>query len=392
MLTKEHLKHRIRQNRVKPVLLAGTSEEIGLADRLVEHFAQAGGRTRLALERDLAGEDGTLAPAFCKLLWDRTEESDEDPAIKEERWRAFELAAEMRADFVGSPEEWRDTVAAKMGNQGDALRDALYGDLPECRQIASFRSLSGAELVQRYNCAQVQGLLLHAIDFTVDLTHCTLAERRAFFRQLKFHRLLAEVGSDPSGKKMLIQLSGPLSLFDNAQAYGMRLAQFFPHVLNLSRFKLAAVVKVKRKEVTLKIDEKTGIQSHYRKHGGHLPADIRECLAQYAEKYQPDLGIAIEPNLEFLHLGKQSYCFPDFKFKVDGETYYIELFHRWHKHQLEGRIAAAGDDSRLILGVARAALPKGVKIAEMTTRKAFTFREFPTAGQLRTAVKSVLTN
>lgn len=386
MLTKDFLKCRILKDKVRPTFLKITDNEQKLAGDLVDIFKASEGQRQCDVESSIGIIEDSLAPAFTKLLWDRTTLEDEGGHIREWRSQVFERAEILRKKFRGSAQEFRAEIATSFSVAPEKMMENLYSDLKEFRRIEKFKDITPVGLIHRYNCAQIQGLILQAKSVTVNLKGTTLSERRSFFRLLKFHRLFANVDCQPESKDLTVDLSGPMSLFQNAQAYGLRLAQFIPHILNLSCYSVEAEVRVRRRDVVLKFDQKCGIQSHYKATSAYLPPEISECLSDFQKKYAKKLGVTIEPNENFVHLGNQSYCFPDLKVNSGTEVLYIELFHRWHKGQLEHRTKNVGNEAQVALGVSQQlAKPGGVCLDKIPH---FVFREFPTAGQLKTFVQS----
>src|SRR5206468_545270 len=108
--------------------------------------------------------------------------------------------------------------------------------------LKDFTPLAAEALLHRLNCAQVQGLLIYALDVRVTMVGSSLAERRRFFRCLKFQRLLSEIQEQEGA--FSVSLSGPLRLFQNTQSYGIRLANFFPYILQMPKWELEAEVKL----------------------------------------------------------------------------------------------------------------------------------------------------
>ena len=228
MLTKGHLKFRIRNGRAVPQFLPPTDPAaLALAEDLLELFRGAEGRAVGEIE-EAAAElgDGDLAAAFRKLLLDQTDTEEDDGQIAARRWQLLLKAEALRRQAPPpTPADFQQT----MGDAGATL----YADLPACRRLRSFTDMNAESLIHRYNCAQVQGLLLRAESVTVKLVGSDLGSRRELFRQLKFHRLMGGV-EQLGGKKggIAVTLSGPLTLFDQATTYGLRYGELKTLVRN----------------------------------------------------------------------------------------------------------------------------------------------------------------
>ena len=69
----------------------------------------------------------------------------------------------------------------------------IYGDLPENDIVDKFKDISGRGVLELYNMAQVQGLLMRARELEITFRNPDTVKLRNIFKYLKFFRLLAEV-------------------------------------------------------------------------------------------------------------------------------------------------------------------------------------------------------
>ncbi len=394
MLTKEHLKYRVRAGRLHPAFI----EPIDAAARataaaMVDVFASAAGSTVDELE-ELASEAAGpgVGAAFAKLLMDRCEVGPDDPSVEDLRWQVFAAAARMRrgSGRYVAPSVFRERVAAEVDVDAQGLPERLYSDLPGCRKVRQVPALSAESLVTRYNVAQVQGLLLQSKSLTITIgKDVSQAEKRALFRQIRFHRLLCQVVPGDAEAGESVTLSGPLDLFDQASVYGLRLANFFPHVVRLGSWKLEATVHLKKRDLVLKLDQKAGLQVEGPTRGVYVPEELTALIDGFNKQHEGRWRMA--PADEFVHLGRESYCFPDLTItSYDGkQRRHVELFHCWHKAQLAMRLETLETvvECGLIIGVAKAvaAAPElKERLAKSATfaRRGFLFAEFPTPRQL----------
>lgn len=381
MLTKDLLKYRVRTGRAIPTLIeAGDGAALATAKEVLESFAEAEGQTLDEVEESLPS-DGALAPAFAKLILNKCGLDDDDPGIEDLRWRAFTAAATMlRSGAAASFDEFRRGVATSLGYEAaEEVQGLIYADLPGFKKVSGIPKWEPAELIDRYNVAQVQGLLLHARSMAIDFGNATVGEKRELFRQIKFHRLLCEV----DGK--VVTISGPLSIFDQASGYGSRLANFFPHVLHIGSWQLEAALELKKRELSLKLDHKSGLKSHLSKRSGYVPEELSAFTASFNEQQKGRWSIG--PGEDFVHVGRESYCFPDLTITrwKGAQKVHVELFHKWHKGQLAGRLDALEKNgvSGLLIGVAKgvaqsAELAERLKSSPWFAKNGFIFNEFPT--------------
>jgi predicted nuclease of restriction endonuclease-like RecB superfamily len=397
MLTKDQLRVRRRGNRLYPQFCDTKDQELlDTASVLVEAVEDSIGLSVGSLEEtldDLNLEPESVVLGLKKLLMDRLEVCEDDGSTEEFRWQILRKAEELRlhGDYDSS-EDFEEMVARSVGLEAEAIRERFYGDLPENKTILGFSSIKPDALLHRWNCAQVQGLLLRALHVRMSVGPLTLAEKRGFFRQLKFYRLLSQVDSIPvtsdDGKlsPLVVHLSGPMSLFDQAQNYGLRIAQFYPHVLHFERYSIEADIKWNNEVYEFKIDQSCGIKSHYKQKEPYVPPELLACLESFNDKNR---GVNASAGDAFVHIGRESYCFPDLTltYKDTGRQIHVELFHRWHIQQLKQRIEALGKNpiENYRIGVCRSLqnqIDDGVKSSPFFQKQSFWFRDFPSAKSL----------
>ena len=82
--------------------------------------------------------------------------------------------------------------------------------------------------------------------------------------------------------------------------------------------------------------------------------------------------------------GKGTYFVPDLSFTGKGKTIHLELFHRWHRFQLENRLELLErrDDISLIIGIDRSICDEDtfdmlIEKYPKAMSKSFRFRDFP---------------
>jgi predicted nuclease of restriction endonuclease-like RecB superfamily len=343
---------------------------------------------------DQSSATGPLVAPLSKLLFDGCDEEQPSDELESVRWNAL-LAAEAlrRSEAPATAEAFQVQLGQRLARDFESVRSSLYADLPAYRRVTGFKTTTAEALIARYNVAQIQGLLLRARKMTVKVKQATLGERRELFRQVKFHRLMVDVlqpGTD--GGVLELELGGPLSLFEQASSYGLRLASFFPHVLHLPQFEVTAEVHIKRKDLTLKVDQKLGLKSHYTKQTRHVPEELTAFVETFNARSKT---WQVAPGAEFVHIGRQSYCFPDLTITgTQGERRHVELFHKWHAGQLAGRLqaVAAGGVSDLLIGVAKGLAQREEVAAALAgsgwfAKFGFVFSEFPTPRTLLAALE-----
>lgn len=400
MLTKDLLRHRRRGDKVYPGFISPRDPNLlAAAEILLGAFGEAPGQEMAALEEELEGiatGPKEIIAGLTKLLFDQCAFVEDDGTAEDFRWKIFQTAEKLRAEQeFSSREEFESVLGLALGHDSTDLKSRLYVDLPEHRKILSFECISPEALLHRYNCALVQGLLLRSAKVEIKAKKLTLAAKRRFFRALKFSRLLSLVDTEGSDSALMVQLSGPLSLFQQAQTYGMRIANFFPYVLHLDNWELEAEVKLGERHLILSLNQDCGIQSHYQKRDPYVPPELSACLNQFNDTHQ---GAQLALAEAFVNIGRESYCFPDLMvtYKDSGRQVNFELFHRWHAGQLKGRLSALEKNPvmDLRLGVCKSLSKDGevgpyLERSEWFQKYGFFFRDFPTANNLWQALKGV---
>ena len=384
MLNREHLRLHRRADRALPTF-ANTADPdlLTAAESVLAIFRSSTGKcTRGEITEQLASVTATedRAEAFVELAeglctFAGCAEMDY-PAL---RAKLFSASGQM-IQHAGSPEELREKIAQQTGLAAFLQQD-IYGDLPENQRLVSCRDITASELLERYNTAQVQGLLMTAKSLQIRADHADPAELRRLFKYLKFFRLLAEIRQD--GPAYIIRISGPLAIFSNTRKYALQLAAFFPAVLLLKKWKLTAEIEWKNRSLQLILDEKSNLRSHYRNFSAYVPEEIAMFHRLFREKIK-DWSIVGETPVLTAPDGES--FFPDLSFREEtsDRVIHLELFHRWHKHQLESRLAylAEHDNIPLLLGIDRSIADENA-VTDYLTRypdlagKLFLFRDFP---------------
>jgi uncharacterized protein len=393
MLTKDLVKFRRQGKYVRPNFIeTDNSALLQIAEDLltVYHGQEAGGNlTRGEIEELVepvlkSHRDLKLTRGFNKLILDRCEFSQaEDFDYPTLRREIFLKAAELLKQGPENHEEYHQKII----NDSEFAKHDIFADLPENETLTKFKEVFPRELLERYNCAQVQGLLFHASEMEVKVASPDPAELRRLFKYLKFFRLLAEIKQlkSPVGKKdtlvMHLKISGPASMLENSRKYGLQLAAFFPAVCALPQWQLKADVKLTNKIYRLNLDETSNLISHYRNFSAYIPEEIIMFHRLFKQKIK-DWQISGET--PFIKTHKDEIVFPDLNFQnKDGKIIHLELFHRWHRGALLKRLefCETNPDLPLLLGVDRALL-KGeltelLENSEYFQKKGFLFRDFP---------------
>ena len=376
MLKKEHIICRIASGRVKPGYIAPDDlSALENASGLLAIYRHACRNNLTCNELEELSKnfiDSSIDVRFTsglnKLLLDRCQfdavEDIDYPARRRELFLAS--AANFKAGLPPLPESSVD----------------IYGDLPGFERLKNFQDITPEELLDIFNLAQAQALLIYAETITLQLADPDVTALRKVMKAIKFFRLLAKFERGRKGV-VNIDISGPYSLFGPSVKYAVSLASLLPVVVTLKNWKLSAQLKFRDRELKLKLDEKNLLHSPKRSFSSFVPEEIRMFHRLFAEKSTEWQIIGDTP---FLDGGNQEIIFPDLSFqeKSSGKILHLELFHRWHAGQLARRLELLkkSPDLPLILGIDRS-LADEETLAQMTAdspqlaQRCRLFRDFP---------------
>ncbi|MBT5794796.1 MAG: DUF790 family protein [Deltaproteobacteria bacterium] len=409
MLTKELLCYRTNRGKIIPKLINPEAVKlIEIAEELIAVFSGSVGDIRERLEDstkqvlDVFPGSAVVGRGFEKLLLDRTEfDTTAKTELSELREKIFSRSSSLlkgegnvglRGFEAGDNavlEEYRNAVAQEIGLSAGELASQLYGDLPPFQKVLGFRKMSADGLLHRYNCAQIQGLLLRCEAMTIRLPESGAARLRQLLKYLRFNKLLCRISHNKDkAKSLVLTVDGPLSMFVQTQKYGFNLANLFPAILHQPNWELEAEVRIRKDQLhSLHLDQTCGIRSHYRQFLSYVPEEIALFSQQLAKKIP---SWQLTSSSDYVPLVGESLCFPDYLLThSSGKKVAMELFHTWHAAPLRNRLQQldAQNGFPLLIGVNRSLL-KNEELAEKVesspyfSRFGFYFREAPTAAKI----------
>ena len=348
MLTTDLVRARVRSGVLHPEYV--DPEKPGLlelATALIELFEAHVGKSRRALDDELraATGDGTeflLHRGLAKLLFDRCEFETSTPVepaeLRREVFRAAAAVYRSERSLRFERDAVVEPVRQQRGLTAEELERALYADLKEEQLVREFESCRPDWLLQRYNVALAQAVLLRATELRVELEAQSPSFYREFFRRVKFFRLLYEIESSAPGDYR-IRLDGPLSLFKSSSRYGIQMAQFLPTILHCDRFRLSADVRwgPSRRSVRFELDASRGLRPVSHLVGQWLPDEVRWFRDQFA-KLKSDWTIGEDS--EVFDLGEQGVLTPDHVFihEPSGARVYMEILGFWRRGSVGSRL------------------------------------------------------
>lgn len=346
MLTGNLIRVKFAKNRIAPQYLPPDHRGwLGLAEQLLLGFRAAPGRTRGEIYDDLAEVIGEGQPALvprglADLLEDRCEfevNSEFPPdTIREAVFRAAAMRR-MEAAAAGRPFE-RDAVIAAVSQEialaPELIEKGLFADLKDEKRVLKFDDCTPEFLIQRYNVALAQSILLRCTAMEARIWGETPPRYRQLFRQVKFHRLICTI-HESTNNSYVLKLDGPLSLFSATNKYGLQLANFLPSLLHCKAFDLQASVRwgTERKEKLFALSAADGLRSHLKDFGIYTPPELQQFADSFAAKIAGWL-IAADPNPVPLADG---IWVPDFKLTHpgSGKDVFVEVIGFWRRVDVE---------------------------------------------------------
>lgn len=235
--------------RILPLDAATRARAEHLATAFLEVAAGHVGRAREEFEEACDAirtgvSDRKLADGLCKLVEDRCE-FEADAAVEPEDLRRDVFSASSTAwSGLASGQRFDRSavlgaVAAARGMSADELERGLYADLRGAHVLQAAEPISAPRLVQAYDVAQAQAVLLRATHVVVDVECAAPGAYRALFRKLKFLRLLHTIEVRSEGGYR-ITIDGPYSLFESVTKYGLQLALALPAIRECDTWALDA--------------------------------------------------------------------------------------------------------------------------------------------------------
>jgi predicted nuclease of restriction endonuclease-like RecB superfamily len=347
MLTGKMVRVRYVRDRLVPCYLdVAEPQWLDLAAQLIELFRASVGQSRGQLEAEADEGFGDLPQpqipqGLAKLLEDRCD-FEALPGHPPEALReaVFGAATRHRARALEQPgarfarEPVLDEVAAQLGLGRAAVEAGLFADLKSEQRLVRFEETTPERLLERYNVALAQAVLLRSSRVEVDIRGESPARYRQLFRQVKFHRLICEAEAAAPGAYRL-RLDGPLSLFCATQKYGLQLALFLPTLLLCRDFELNADVLwgADRRPKRLAVTSRDGLVSHQADAGMYVPPEVGMFVDLFRQKVA---HWEISDETDIVPLGDRFWV-PDFQLthRPTGRVVLLDLFGFWRRSSVE---------------------------------------------------------
>jgi len=333
-----------------------------IAERLLTTLQAQSGGTREEVEeaiRDVSATfdggptDRRMVDGLWKLLddeatWDAVAGELEPIEV---RRTVFMLATALRRVGEFDRAAVFSRAAEVLESTAASVEAALYADLRGAQRLIAAPEWSAKTLVDRWEGAQAQAVLLRAVRIEVYVACASAGSYRALFHRLKFLRLLHEVHrlspdekwpdeKRPNGKTARkgghrIVIDGPFSLFESVTKYGLKLAMVLPLLESCDAFHLIAEVRwgATRTPLTFKLD---GGAAGNADTPPPLTDEVASVLTRFAAL---DSAWTARPAPEVLELPGVGLCVPDLLFEhKDGTRAYLEVLGFWSRDAVFRRI------------------------------------------------------
>lgn len=386
------------KQRIIPRYLQRESQQwLEVAESLLMIFREGVGMTRGEIEAEideLVGEGlATLAHrGLAKVMEDRAEfEVVAEVPPETLREKVFTAAAAqrkaLRADGNHRAPFRRDqvlaAVAKELNVEPETVATALFADLKDENRLLRFEDLSAQRLIDRYNVALAQAVVLRSVLVRAEVRNEKPARYRQLFRQLKFHRLLYRVEGDMN-EGYAFQIDGPLSLFSATNKYGLQMALFLPTLLLCQDFRLDAELRwgPKREPRTFHLESRDALISHAGDTGTYVPPEV----AAFVERFrQVAPAWEVSEATDLIELGRDGVWVPDYRFvhKATGLDVFVEVLGFWKRASLERllRLLPRHGPPRYVLAISDR-LKVDEEALDALSGPVLKFKEIPNAPEL----------
>lgn len=351
MLTGKLVRVRFSRDSIIPLYLNSHDPQwLDVADQLLNVFRSSEGASRGEVEADIEELFGDLPQplihnGLAKLLEDRCEFESQAPLPPEEvREKVFLAAAKERTRVVEevgqvfARQPILQKAADELGADVAQVEASLFADLKSEQRLTQFRDTTPERLLERYNVALAQAVLLRSTGIEVIVRGETPPRYRQLFRQIKFHRLICDVELIRDNTYRL-RIDGPLSLFSATQKYGLQLALFLPTLLLFRQFELKAKLRwgAEKKPKVFHLSNTDGLVSHQAETGAYVPPEVPMFVELFRKKIT-DWEISDET--EIIPLGKKVWV-PDYRLvhRVTGNVVLLDILGFWRRSSAERHLA-----------------------------------------------------
>lgn len=332
MLSRQRLITTFRDGIARPFVLKVNSRNLELSNNLITFFNESIGIRRYDIEEEIKSFNiekinPKVIQGLADLLFKRSTFSENSRSDTVELRRLLFSTSAGYWKSVGEGQTdislHRQNIIRAAAAHGDLPpvigEQQLFGDYTANQCLSEFDPPTAEQLINRFNIAQVQGLLLDSRSLELRVHRRYGPGLKQLMQMMKFHRLLFMLVETDSNW-FTMQIDGPGSILENSRSYGIEIARFFPAILLLNvPWKLTARLKVsnRRRIFTLELTEESPYHSFLQSNNIWTHEKTVALLKRFNEKYGPECRAESDPNI--IPLKDNRYLLPDFTVKAtDG--------------------------------------------------------------------------
>lgn len=340
MLSGDLLRARVVRGVVKAQYVSLSDVDIAtLAGLALELFAGYEGRSR----GDLLEGASAAAPRSDRKLWDgfcdvlekgcefRAVDGARSQALRQRLWeegaRLFPLGSLPAGGSSVTRIQVLENVGRDFGLSIDEVEAAMFGDLPSEQILDSAPKWSAQQLIERYNLALAQGILLHSMRLCVTFQDPTPVKVRKVLRYVKFFRLLFDLDHSNSDNPC-ISIEGPLAILESTKAYGMRMAGLLSLLLLVPGVELGATIRWKRRDCEFRVMPEDGLVTHAKDSGSWVPQEFVALV----ERFRVLLGRdRVSQSSNIFPLTGPHAAVPDIRLSTPDREWFVEVVWPWQR-------------------------------------------------------------
>jgi predicted nuclease of restriction endonuclease-like RecB superfamily len=254
---------------------------------------------------------------------------------REARWELFVAAAASMMPRRAVLQQ----VAARLGTDAEGLEHALLADLrSECSVSPLPADLSPERVAAEANVRLVNSWIQRAESVRITAWGNT----RALIRQARLQGLICNVRRAPAKTEpidsVVLEVSGPLSLFRHTSLYGRALCALVPRVLWCHQFEVVAVCESEPGGVPATLIVRSGDPIRPGRELKAFDSKLEERFAKAFRKAAPDWNVVREPRPVEV---EGSLIFPDFELvhrRDPTRRFLLEIVGFWTPKYLEEKL------------------------------------------------------
>jgi hypothetical protein len=386
MLPTDLLTYRQNGEEIIPKRLKIDSQNLDIAQEVVNCFQKVVSKTQGTLERELLEiesdtPDYKMKRGLAYILKSSFSTFEVVSPLEPQmlRERVFTVAAKSVLSRE-STQLTLDKVAVELSHELEQevlprqVRDGLYADLAENKILTNFDTPKTEDLLHRYNLSQVQGIFYRASQLVINAHRNVPGQYKLLFRYLKLFQLMAYIEGD-ADHGFTITIDGPTSLFTPSTRYGLAIAKLIPALLHVTKWSLAATLQIRDfytntwKTGRFTLNSECGLVTHY------PPGKPYDSMleASFADKWDSlKTPWVLEREVDLIPI-PGSVMIPDFRLvHPDGRSYLLEIVGYWRPEYLQKKFSQVrrAECSNLILAISeRLNLEKaGVKLNDVPAK------------------------